>query len=257
MTIPPVDRLEAIATDGVSHGFFSRHGGVSTGMFDSLNAGFGSSDDHNAVATNRARCAAALGLPDQPIMTAHQIHSADVEVVTSPFTGPPPQADAMVSKAPGLILGVLAADCMPWLFVDSDARVVGAAHAGWRGALAGVLENTIEAMVALGASRTNICAALGPCLRQRNFEVGLDLVETFTGRYPESAAFFAPGKSAEKRQFDLASFAKGRLASVGISYISDVEKCTLAAPEDYFSYRASQRAGENDYGRNLSAIALL
>ena len=157
---------------------------------------------------------------------------------------------------PGIAIGILAADCMPFLFYEPDAKIIGAAHAGWRGALAGVVENTVAAMEDLGATPGRIRAALGPCLRQANFETGLDLFSAFTAKYPESERFFAPGKSDEKRQLDLAGFGAWRLETVGVTQIDDLEECTLAAPDRYFSYRAVRRKGGTDYGRNLSAIAL-
>ena len=241
----------------VSHGFFSRVGGVSAGIYASLNAGPGSNDIAGNIAENRQRCAQALGAPGAHVLTVYQIHSADVVTIDGPWASDPPKADALVTKTPGLALGVLAADCMPWLLADPDAGVIAAAHAGWRGALSGVLENTVAAMENLGAASANIRAAVGPCLRQPNFEVGLDLVETFTNQHPNSIKFFSDGQNAQKRQLDLADFGADRLRSVGVSQIADLDICTLAAPDQYFSYRATCRRGEKDYGRNLSLIALV
>lgn len=246
----------ALQGAGVRHGFFGREGGVSTGIFATLNTGPGSGDDPEAVAENRARCAEALGVAPDRLLTLHQAHSPKAVIVSEPWSGERPQADAMATSAPGLALGVLAADCMPFLFADAEARVIGAAHAGWRGALGGVLEATIAAMKELGAEPARIIAALGPCLRQPNFEVGLDLLERFTAKYPASERFFAPGASLEKRQFDLAGFGRWRLSEAGVTTLDDAGICTLGAPDRYFSYRASRRAGEADYGRNLSAISL-
>jgi len=253
---PPFLTSPLLDLPGAAHGFFSRAGGVSKGVFASLNTGPGSGDDPAAVTENRRRCAEALGVPADALITNYQCHSADVVIVTEPWRSAPKQADALATKTPGLALGVLAADCMPWLFLDPEARVIGAAHAGWRGALAGVLENTVGAMETLGARRGRIRAALGPCLRQPNFEVGLDLVEAFQAKYPQAARFFSPGRNGAKRQFDLAGFAAWRLASAGVERIGDVGLCTLGASEDYYSYRAGRRRGEDDYGRNLSAIVL-
>lgn len=242
---------------GARHGFFSRIGGVSDGIFASLNTGPGSSDDPAHVTENRARCAGAIGIAPERLLSNYQIHSADVVVVDGPWDGAQPEADAFVSKTRGLGLGILTADCMPWLFCDPSTGIIGAAHAGWRGALGGVLENTVESMEKLGAKRENICAAVGPCLRQENFEVGLDLVEAFTDKYRTAISFFSPGISSEKRQFDLVSFAKGRLREVGVTLIEDTNICTLGESETYFSYRGTRQRGERDYGRNLSVIALL
>lgn len=256
MNAPPFLVAPRLAAEGVAHGFFGRAGGVSRGVYAALNVGAGSDDDPASVQENRARAASALGLSGDRLVTNYQIHSADARIVDAP----PPQplkADALVSKTPGLALGVLAADCMPWLFADPEAGVIGAAHAGWRGALAGVLESTIAAMRDLGAAPDRIRAALGPCLRRANFEVGLDLVDAFTEKYPDAERYFAPGAAPEKRQFDLAAFGADRVRATGVETIDDLGLCTLGAPADYFSYRASRRAGDPDYGRNLSAIALL
>ncbi len=251
-------RLTAAHLDaaGARHGFFSRAGGISSGVYASLNTGPGSRDRPENVAENRARCAAALGLEAGRLVTLHQIHSAEVALARGPWTDGPPKADAVVSATRGLGLGVLAADCMPFLFADADAGVIGAAHAGWRGALAGVLEATVERMTALGARPQRILAALGPCLRQENFEVGLDLVGAFTDKYPQAERFFAAGERADKRRFDLAGFGRWRLAEAGVARLEDVGRCTLGESARYFSYRASQREGAPDYGRNLSAIML-
>ncbi len=257
MTAPPFLVAPTLEVPGVSHGFFSRIGGVSTGVYASLNTGPGSDDDQAAITENRSRCADVLSVAPGGLLTNYQIHSAEVVTVNGPWKDGPPQADGLVTKTPGLALGVLAADCMPWLFLDPEARIVGAAHAGWRGALAGVLENTVAAMEALGATAGHIRAAVGPCLRQPNFEVGLDLFEAFTEQFSASEKFFAPGASEEKRQLDLAGFGAWRLSEAGVIMIEDLGTCTLAEPDRYFSYRNTTRHGEPDYGRNLSAIALL
>lgn len=241
---------------GVSHGFFSRDGGVSKPPYASLNTGPGSGDQPEDIAENRRRCAMALGVAPHRLMTAYQVHSPDVRVVEAPWANGPEQVDALVTKTPGLALGALAADCMPFLFAEPDAGIVAAAHAGWRGALAGVLENTVAEIVKLGGEPNKIVAALGPCLRQPNFEVGLDLLETFTAKHPEAERFFAPGLTSDKRQLDLAGFGRWRLQSAGVTQLDDIGLCTLAEPDRFFSYRAMGRRGEADYGRNLSAIAL-
>lgn len=253
---PPHLKSDLLSEKNLRHAFFGRHGGVSKEHYASLNTGFGSDDNYADVAENRRRCAGVLGVIPERLLTVHQTHSPDVIVVESPWDGAPEQADAMVTTTPRLAIGVLAADCMPWLFADPEAGVIGAAHAGWRGALAGVLENTVSKMENLGARRDRIRAVVGPCMRQPNFEVGLDLLQAFTQKYPQAEQFFAPGVSPEKRQLDLVGFGKWRLAGNGVSQFDDINRCTLGAPDEYFSYRALIRQGFKDYGRNLSAICL-
>ena len=257
MTPPPFLTAPGLKDSDVRHGFFSRAGGVSGGVYASLNTGPGSGDDAAAILENRSRCAAAIGVTPNRLLTNYQVHSPDVVRVEGPWGKDIPRADALVTKTPGLALGVLAADCMPWLFYEPCARIIGAAHAGWRGALAGVLENTVAAMEKIGADRARILAAVGPCMRQQNFEVGLELIDAFEKRHAGAQQFFAPGVSDDKRQLDLVGFGKWRLHAVGAQAVDDVDVCTLGESEHYFSYRASKRAGAPDYGRNLSAIALL
>ncbi|MBB5519999.1 peptidoglycan editing factor PgeF [Amphiplicatus metriothermophilus] len=254
MSAPPHLVSPRLAATGVRHGFFGRTGGVSAGEYASLNTGLASGDDPACAAENRARCARALGVAPDCLVTLRQVHSARAIVVAEPWKGPGPEADAMVADRPGIALGVLAADCMPVLFADPEAGVIGAAHAGWRGALAGILESTVALMTSLGAKPARIVAALGPCLRQPNFEVGLDLVEAFLARHPASERFFAPGARPEKRQLDLAGFARWRLAETGVAAFDDLGVCTLGEPDRYFSYRDGRRRGAQAYGRNLSAI---
>ncbi|MEO0398854.1 MAG: peptidoglycan editing factor PgeF [Pseudomonadota bacterium] len=259
---PPFLTADALESPGVVHGFFGRAGGVSKPPYEGLNTGTGSADAPEAVAENRRRCAAALDLPLKRLLSVYQVHSPNVVAVDGPWPSAPggglirPEADALVTNKENLALGVLAADCMPVLMVDAEARVIGAAHAGWRGALAGVLEATVRKMTDLGADPSRIIAAFGPCLRQPQFEVGLDLVDAFTAPYPEATRFFRAGAPPEKRQFDLVGFGHWRLREAGVQKIDDVNCCTLAQPDAYFSYRASRRAGIEAYGRNLSAIAL-
>lgn len=255
MSAPPFQTSEKLAAAGAAHGFFSRLGGISKGVYASLNTGPGSGDHPEAVTENRRRCTAALGLAQSPLLTVRQIHSARALTVREPF-GAAPEADALVTGTPGLALGVLTADCMPFLFYDPEAGVIGAAHAGWRGALAGVLEATVEAMTGLGALPARVIAALGPCLRQPNFEVGSDLVEAFIESFPQSGRFFEPAEADGKSLFDLAGFGFWRLRECDLTLFDDAQTCTLSQSATYFSYRASRRAGESDYGRNLSAIAL-
>ncbi len=253
---PPFLTSLLLEQPGLSHGFFSRTGGVSEGVYASLNNGVGSQDNPDHVRENRRRSAAAIGCAEDHLLTGHQTHSAEVIIVDGPWAGAQKKADGLVTNKPGLALGVLAADCMPWLFADLDAGVIGAAHAGWRGALAGILENTVSTMETLGAKRENITAALGPSMRQPNFEVSLDLLAVFTDKYGAAGQFFAAGVSDEKRQFDLAGFGAWRLRESGVEKVDDLDVCTLGNPTKYFSYRATCRRGEKDYGRNLSAIAL-
>ena len=252
MAGPPKATSTLLETSGLQHGFFSRHGGASEGVYATLNVG-GLEDPQ--VAENRKRCAASLGVEAGKLVILRQIHSATALVIDGPLAVPP-EGDGMATRSPGLALGIVTADCMPVLFADPEAGVIGAAHAGWRGALNGILENTIEAMAQLGADSKNIRAAIGPAIRQQNFEVGMDLVETFVEKFPQAEKFFAPGISSEKRQFDLAGFGVWRMREAGLRQIDDIDQCTLAAPDDYFSYRAMKREGHADNGRNLSAIAL-
>ena len=245
---------------GFAHGFFGREGGVSQGLYASLNTGHGSNDETGAVAENRRRCAAALGVAPDRLVTAHQTHSADAVFIDAPWPDAPAQADALVTTTRGLALGALAADCMPWLLADAEAGVIASAHAGWRGALAGVLENTVALMARHGAKPGRIRAALGPCLRQPNFEVGLELVDAFEERFDGAGRFFAPDARPDKRRLDLAGFGAWRLAECGVAVIDDTGACTLGEPSRYFSYRDEKRRAPEgasiDYGRNLSAIAL-
>lgn len=260
MTAPPFLTSKELSAENIVHGFFSREGGVSKGAYASLNTGPGSGDDKNDVDENRTRCAEALGVSPTHLVSCRQVHSPNAVFIDAPWEEAPAEADALVTKTPGLALGVLAADCMPWLLADPEAGIAAAAHAGWRGALAGVLENTVDLMVRHGADPKRIRAALGPSLRQPNFEVGLELLDAFTARHPESEQFFGAGKNPEKRQLDLSGFGAWRLTQCDVSQPDDINICTLAASSRYFSYRAAVRgsAGQNavEYGRNLSAIAL-
>ena len=238
------------------HGFFTREFGVSEGIYAGLNCGTGSSDDPALVKINRARVAEATGLPSDALLSLHQVHSADVIEVTEPeWPTERPKADAMVTKAKGIGLGILTADCAPVLFSDPTAKVVGAAHAGWKGAMNGVTDNTIDAMIRLGASRENISAAIGPCISQASYEVGQEFFETFADENPDYTRFFING-AGDKMQFDLPSFVLHRLREVGITTAAWVGECTYAAPKKYYSYRRTTHAGEPDYGRLISVIRL-
>ncbi len=247
--------LEAL--EGVRHAFFTRKGGVSEGLYASLNGGVGSNDDRTRVAENRARMAAALGVTDEALITPYQIHSADAVVAEAPW--PPadrPRADAIVTRTPGLAIGISTADCAPVLLADHAARVVGAAHAGWRGALAGVTDAAIVAMERLGATRARIVAAIGPMIRQPSYEVGPELVEKFISADAASARFFAPAARARHAMFDLAGYVAARLGKAGIARVEDLEACTYADAGRFFSFRRSTHRGEPDYGRHISAIVL-
>jgi YfiH family protein len=242
---------------GIRHAFFTRDGGVSRGVYASLNGGTGSNDAPANVADNRARMAAALGVARQNLITAHQIHSPTVVTAERPW--PPeerPRADAIVTRTPALAIGVSTADCGPVLFADAQARVIGAAHAGWRGALTGVIEATVAAMERLGADRDRIVAAMGPMIRQQNYEVGPEFVERFQGADAANAAFFQPGERKGHALFDLAGYIAARLAAAGIRRAEDVGRCTYADADRFFSYRRSVHRGEADYGRHINAIAL-
>jgi polyphenol oxidase len=242
---------------GIRHGFFTRRGGVSDGVYESLNGGVGSRDAAERVAENRARMATALGVQPDNFLTAYQIHSPDVVTVDRPW-GPDarPRADALVTRTPGIAIGVSTADCGPILFADADARVIGAAHAGWRGALMGVIEATIAAMEAIGADRTNIVAAAGPMIRQPNYEVGPEFVERFNTENAANARFFTPSVKSSHAMFDLAGYIAARLSAAGIRRIEDIDRCTYADADTFYSYRRSVRRDEPDYGRHINAIAL-
>jgi polyphenol oxidase len=242
---------------GIRHAFFTRAGGVSGGVYASLNAGVGSNDDPDHVAENRARMAAAMGVTPERFLTCYQIHSPEAVVAADPWTSEArPRADAIVTTMPGLAIGVSTADCGPVLFADPQARVIGAAHAGWRGALSGVTDQTIAAMEKLGASRARIVAALGPMIRQKNYETGADLRDRFIAADPANARFFRTGARQGHFMFDLAGYVAARLAASGVGTIEDVDACTYADAEKFFSYRRMTHRGEADYGRHVNAIAL-
>ena len=244
------------ALPGVRHAFFTREGGVSQGLYTSLNGGLGSQDDPACVAENRRRMARSLNVEADRFLTVYQIHSADVAVATQPWSASSrPQADAMVTNTPHLAIGVTAADCGPILFADPKARVIGAAHAGWKGAFGGVLEATIAAMEKLGAARANIIAAIGPLIRQQSYEVGAEFVTRFKEADAANARFFIPSTRTDHAMFDLAGYIRARLERADISAIDDVNICTYADPR-FFSYRRSVHRTEPDYGRNIHAIVL-
>ena len=253
LTIGPLNDLP-----GVRHAFFSREGGVSQGIYASLNCGPGSGDDPAAVRENRRRALAQLDLPSESLATLHQIHSAEVVEVTEPWeVGQGPRADGMVTTRRNVALGVLAADCAPVLLADADAGVIGACHAGWKGALSGVLEATVAAMVRLGATTERIVAGIGPCIAQRSYEVGTEFSAPFLAQDAGNARFFSPSaKVPGKQHFDLRGYAARRLTLAGAGNVKVLPCDTCAEPQRFFSYRRATRAGEADYGRLLSVILL-
>jgi polyphenol oxidase len=247
----------SLALTGIRHGFFTRAGGVSGGLYSSLNGGIGSRDSAENVAENRARMATALDVEPRRFLTAFQIHSPNVVVVEAPWTADErPRADAIVTRMRALAIGVTTADCGPVLLADPQARVIGAAHAGWRGALAGVIEAAVEAMERLGAVRGQIRAAIGPMIRQANYEVGPDLVARFAAEDGASNRFFSPAVREGHALFDLGGYVAGRLKRAGVGQIEDLALCTYADPERFFSYRRTTHRAESDYGRHVNAIAM-
>lgn len=249
--------LDIITSDSLAplqHGFFTRRGGASSGVFEGLNCGFGSSDQHQAVSINRARVTTALAVAPDSLMGVHQVHSANVVTVTE-ATSERQKADALVTATPGLALSVLSADCQPVLFADHDAGVIGAAHAGWKGALSGVLEATLDAMENLGADRANVHAVIGPCISQRAYEVGADFFEDFIAEDPTFARFFANGQEG-RYQFDLPALGLHRLRAAGVASAEWTRHCTYSDESRFFSYRRATHRQEADYGRLIAAIVL-
>ncbi|UWS78808.1 peptidoglycan editing factor PgeF [Phaeobacter sp. G2] len=240
--------------DTVHHGFFTRRGGASSGIFQGLNCGVGSSDQRGAVTLNRARVAEAMNVAPTALVGVHQIHSPDVAVITGP-TAARPRADAMVTNTPGVALGILTADCQPVLFADAEAGVIGAAHAGWRGALDGVLEATLQAMEGLGADRAKTCAVIGPSISQRAYEVGPEFFDDFLQKDPDHSRFFAQGREG-RYQFDLPGLGLHLLRQAGIGQAEWTRHCTYSNAELFYSYRRTTHAGEADYGRLISCITL-
>lgn len=244
------------ALPGVRHAFFTRDGGVSDGIYQSLNGGLGSRDDPARIAENRRRMAQSIGVAPEHLLSVYQIHSADVAVATQPWDAASrPRADAMVTNTPDLAIGITTADCGPILFADPQARVIGAAHAGWKGALGGVLEATIAAMETLGAARRDITATIGPLIRQQSYEVGAEFVARFSEADVANARFFVPSTRKDHSMFDLAGYIRTRLEHAGVLAIDDVDLCTYADTR-FFSYRRSVHRAEPDYGRNVHAIVL-
>jgi YfiH family protein len=243
------------ATPGVRHAFYTRRGGASRGLYASLNFGRGSKDDPRAVETNRALAAEDMGAAPERLLTAYQIHSNITHVVDRPWARAP-EGDALVTGAPRLILGALSADCAPILLADGEAQVVASAHAGWKGAIGGVIDSVVEAMCAQGARRAHIVAAVGPCIAQPSYEVGRDFLERFERDAPDSGRFFAPGADVDKRQFDLPGFVLDRLRRAGVERCEWIGRDTCAEPAEFYSNRRAVKRGEGDYGRLMSVIML-
>lgn len=240
---------------GIKHGFFGRRGGASSGVFSGLNCGISSTDQQDIVMINRARVAEAMGIDRAALAGVHQVHSAQVITLTEP-TNQRSEADGIVTNVPGIALTILTADCQPVLFADRTAGVVGAAHAGWKGTLAGVLEQTIEQMEALGATRENTVAVIGPTISQRVYEVGQELFEIFFDEDPQHARFFVNGRTPDKFQFDLPGLGLHRLRQAGIEQAYWTRHCTYSEPDRFYSYRRATHMKEADYGRLISAIRL-
>jgi YfiH family protein len=238
---------------GVRHGFFGRAGGISTGVYASLNAGTGSKDDPAAVVENRKRIAAAFGAPATHLVGVHQVHSPDAVFIDAPWAGERPHADALVTTARGLVISVLTADCTPVLLADAEAGVIGAAHAGWKGALTGVLDSVVRLMRGHGAS--NIAAAIGPCIHQASYEVGPEFEARFVEKDPQFARYFAPG-IGDRRLFDLPAFCADQLRALGITQTETLPLDTYALPDALHSHRRAVHENLADYGRNCAAIAL-
>jgi YfiH family protein len=243
---------------GISHGFFGRAGGTSPGIYESFNCGPGSKDDRSRVIQNRRLAVAALTDQKCQLVTLYQIHSAESVSVSEPWAiGNAPKADAMVTDRAGIALGILTADCAPILLADADACIIGAAHAGWKGALAGVIEQAIVRMEQLGAKRERITAAIGPCISQAAYEVGDEFRAVFARRDAANARFFLPSTRSGHWQFDLSGYARACLDAAAVRNVAALENCTYAEARNFYSFRRATHFGESDYGRQLSAITLL
>lgn len=257
MSIASIQAGALAGAEKVRHGFFTRRGGVSGGIYASLNCGYGSDDKPEAVRENRARVAQAMDVDDSAVLTVHQVHSSQaVTVATSWSPDAAPRADAMATNRPGLALSILTADCAPVLLADADAGVVGAAHAGWRGALHGVLEAVVRAMQALGAEPRRIAAAVGPCIAQPSYEVGAEFEATFVIMAKDNRRYFQPADRTGHYRFDLPGYVQDRLRAGGLGAVELLGRDTYADPEDFFSYRRATHQGEPDYGRQISSIAI-
>lgn len=258
MTLPSVksETLTALETGGIFHGFYTREGGESSGIYESLNTGLGSNDDPQFVQQNRAKIAVDLGVAATHLTGCFQVHSADVITVDGPMGADRPDADGLVTNKRGIALGILTADCGPILFADSNAQIIGACHAGWKGALTGIAENTIDAMIMLGATRENICAVLGPCISQKNYEVGPEFKARFEDKNASFNMYFEPSLKTDHFMFDMQTFIFDRLLAAGVK-ASKTGNCTYEDEKRFFSYRRTTHRSEPDYGRQMSAIALI
>ncbi len=257
MSPPPVLESKLLAAiPGVRHAFFTRQGGISTGLYESLNLGPGSRDAAEAVAENRRRAAAVFEVKAEALNVCWQVHSARVVVASEPFGDARPEADGVITTRPGLVCGALAADCAPVLIVEPDARIVAAVHAGWRGALAGVVGAAVETIRSLGGAPSAMVAAVGPCIAQPSYEVGADFLERFESEAPGASRFFRSGAAPDKRQFDLPHFVLSRLDAAGVGASEWIGRDTCSEEAMFFSNRRAVKRGENDYGRLLSAIML-
>jgi hypothetical protein len=251
-------RAGSLALPGVAHAFFTRRGGVSVGLYHSLNGGVGSRDEASAVSANRARMAQALAIAPERLSIPYQVHSPDVVALSEPFAPDArPRCDGLVTATPGLGLGVTGADCGMILFADPEARVIGAAHAGWKGALTGVVEATVTAMMALGARAERVHAALGPCIAQASYEVGPEFVAAFAAGDGDYARFFIPSRNPERSMFDLHAYIAERARRAGVARFEDLGLDTYADEARFFSYRRATHRKEADYGRLVAAIALI
>ncbi len=255
MTLTPITH-PLLERAGVRHGFFTREGGVSTGLYEGLNTGVGSKDDPAAVLENRSRIAGWFGGAHDDIAACYQIHSAVCRVAEAGWKGERPEGDAIVTAAPGVVCGVLTADCAPVLFADAEAGVVGAAHAGWKGALGGIVHSTVASMQALGAEPSRIVAVVGPCIAQDSYEVGADFEERFAHHDPGSERFFIPGSAPDKRLFDLPGFVLWRLEQAGVGEAAWTGDDTRIDAARFYSNRRAYLNGEPDFGRLMSAISL-
>ncbi len=253
--LTPVKAPKLAHISGIQHAFFTREGGVSKGIYEGLNAGLGSGDDRNHVVENRNRMAAYLNVPDDKIASPYQVHSPDAIVTTQAWHEDRPKADGVVTNTPGLALGIVTADCGPVLFADAGAGVIGACHAGWKGAANGVMESTIEQMETLGAQPKNITAVLGPCISQANYEVGPNFPASFLELDTSNASYFIPSTKHDHHMFDLTGYIVDRLAKAGVNS-NAVNRCTYAEEDKFYSYRRTTHRNEPDYGRQLSAIVL-
>jgi YfiH family protein len=256
--LPPRILHPLLDLPGIQHGFFTRRGGVSVFPYDTLNVGLGSKDEAAAVAENRRRVAAAFDRPAEQLLSLYQIHSNIALTVDGPWADPDgrPEADGLVTTTPGLILSALSADCAPLLFADPENRVAASCHAGWKGALYGIIENTLVAMQAAGANLAAVRCVIGPCIQQASYEVGADYAETFAQNDPDSPAFFAPGAEAGKRMFDLPGYCLMRLKRAGVMQCASSGHDTCADESLFFSNRRNFKQGVPDYGRLVSAIML-